>query len=257
MSVGEKCMSWMKNKLKNFTVMPAPMQVRRSANAKMKGTCAPRNGPHRRDCIPDSDAAAAASWVGLSVASATVLGVASGSAATAGGSWKNRHGRQLKGVRMHPAITTAFIWYGFHTSPTYKSPNAESNGPQALPTVETMAFVVNNPERCPAGMLSANSASDVLLASSAKIPSMTSAAYSSRTMSVTQAAMPNTAVATAKIVESFRRKARRVCKASTRMPTGIAKTRPARPEILSVMPTRLFRALCGANVGPTAAPPPR
>jgi hypothetical protein len=32
-------LSWIKNRLKNLTVMPAPMQVIKSESARMKGTC--------------------------------------------------------------------------------------------------------------------------------------------------------------------------------------------------------------------------
>lgn len=46
------------------------------------------------------------------------------------------------------------VWVGdlppFSISGAVLAPRPHNNGPQALPTVETMAFVVNNPERCPA-----------------------------------------------------------------------------------------------------------
>mmetsp|Transcript_75498 Transcript_75498/g.230923 ORF Transcript_75498/g.230923 Transcript_75498/m.230923 type:complete len:273 (+) Transcript_75498:602-1420(+) len=255
--VGENFMSSMKNKLKNFTVMPAPMQVVKSDKARMTGTCAGLMGPHRRTASSLVSRPASPSTSPSAGASAAAPHGSCAAPSRTGGSSKNNKGKQLSGSKTHPAMIVTFICSGRHSSPRIERPTPAMKGPHALPTVFRMAFVVNRPERWPCGMLSAKSASDVLLESSAKTPRKTSAAYSTSTMSVAQATIASTAVARANTEDNFKSRARRVGKASTRRPTGKARTRLEMPEMLSAMPTRLFRACFGAKVGPMAAPPPR
>mmetsp|Transcript_88181 Transcript_88181/g.175096 ORF Transcript_88181/g.175096 Transcript_88181/m.175096 type:complete len:247 (+) Transcript_88181:620-1360(+) len=246
-------MSWMKKRLKNFTVMPAPMHVMKSAVARMNGTCRPRSGPNFRArsgfCGHENETAPGDSIAGD--------WVAEGTEAATGGSWKKRQGMQLIGMNNDPTITTAFIWCGCQLSPMISSPMADSIGPIAVPTVVKIVLVVKTPDLLPAGTLSAKIASEVLPDISMKTPSNTRDAKRKRTTSVIQATIASIQESTAKTVDCFKSLDRDCCSRSTSKPTGIAKNKLDKPEILSVMPTNELRWCFGTNVGPTAAPPPR
>merc|ERR1740121_3287209 len=137
------------------------------------------------------------------------------------------------------------------------SPTAESSGPMAEPTVQMMAVVTKMPERSPCGMLSAKMASVALLDSSLNTPRRTNAAYRSSSTSVTAATTSARTDATPNTQERRNTRARLSGYLSTSKPTGMARNRLERPEMLSVAPTKEFLAVRGSSDGPRAWPKPR
>mmetsp|Transcript_49242 Transcript_49242/g.110867 ORF Transcript_49242/g.110867 Transcript_49242/m.110867 type:complete len:251 (-) Transcript_49242:238-990(-) len=250
----------MKNRLKNFTVMPAPMAVIRSDVAKMNGTWPLCRKPQRMgegttELTPDE----LANTTGPAATAPGLHPSPDGDASwpAAGGSLKRNRQAQLGGRRRQPPRITDFIWKACHSSPRHHRPTAERAGPMAMPTVLRMALVMKMPDRCPAGMLSAKMASEALFASSLKAPSITRERYMITRTSVVTAMMQRIVATIPKMLEKRSNCARLLGRRSTKSPTGIARNRLERPETLSAMPTSEFRACFGTKVGPRAAPPPR
>mmetsp|Transcript_46991 Transcript_46991/g.105562 ORF Transcript_46991/g.105562 Transcript_46991/m.105562 type:complete len:117 (-) Transcript_46991:656-1006(-) len=87
----------MKKRLKNFTVIPAPMHVMKSANARMTGTCLLRKHRKRRTSGPPELALSDRVSPG-SAADAADAGSEAGASVDAGdasGSRKTKSGRQV------------------------------------------------------------------------------------------------------------------------------------------------------------------